>query len=61
MAGGLEQGGWGLKRVSKGLRAGDWDLEGAGTWGDGTDPKFILALQEFHYRHFSTRPIIGKF
>ena len=37
MAGGLEQGGWGLGRVSKGLGAGAWrGPEGLGSR-DGTD------------------------
>ena len=33
MAGGLEQGGWGLGRVSKGLGAGAW--RGPRDWGQG--------------------------
>ena len=40
MAIGLEQGGWGLGRVSKGL--GGWGLEraeGLGSWGGGLDPQ----------------------
>ena len=39
MAGGLEQGGWGLGRVSQGL--GGWVLEGAEGlgWGGGLDPQ----------------------
>ena len=50
MEGGLEQGGWGLERVSKGL--GGWGLGGAvglgpgeaGPSGDGTDVRSFVRL-----------------